>query len=278
MHPTIVERLLFRFDAIRQGPFKHYMRALLPACFGLILMLACNRTPTISQAPASDLSVFIDLIDAPTAAMVTILVGFSKGGQAVALSGNLSMACNGIVFPPVYSGSSSSSISFPRQPGDEVYHCIYTDENGKKTPLIVPIPQGQGQLTSPAPGTTLPLTGPQYNSTSSPRPAGQVTSVTIRYVLPTPPSSASARVSAVAECGPPVCVAVRGDEVPATGTYVLTDARLPYGSGFETFPSGWSSEIRLFYRFDWSPPASGFQAVHMEYSNTLITPVTWSRD
>ncbi len=280
MRSRIAVNVLAWLDAAWRGHLKHAVRAVLASCFGLTLMLSCYKAPTISQASASDLSVLIQILDhTPTASKAKISVGFSKGDQVVALSGNLSMACEGVVFPPVQVGSSQSLITVPRQPDGGVYHCIYTDENGKKTSLAIPTPQGKGQIISPAPGATVHLTEPLYNSTSKSRPAGQVTAVTIRYTLPTPPAGARALARAVAYCGPAYdCVAVSGDEVPATGTYVLTDAHLPYGSGFETFPIGWHSEILLFLRFEWFPSATGFQKVHVIYAGApLVTDVTWSR-
>ncbi len=280
----------------RIGVPRLYLYPLLSFCFVFVLMLACNSVPRISQASASDLSFSITVLgqysfaNSEPASMIEIFATVQNDGQYGYLGNNLSLACNGRAFD-WFSSSPDGAVALPRQPAGGAYQCLYTDQNGKKTPIIVPIPQEKLQIISPAAGAAVPIPAQDTHMptsgllpTATPaRSPGQVSALIIHYTPPVLPADAAggwAKVKAAAGCKPvtPAPVWVRGDSAAATGMYVLTDASIPIGSGFDAFtpdsvPN--SGIIEVDTAFSWLLPAGGFHAVRIEYDDTLINKVTW---
>ncbi|HLW00891.1 MAG TPA: hypothetical protein VKT82_19685 [Ktedonobacterales bacterium] len=278
--------------AARNGLFRGVLSALLSSSFALILMMTCQQSTYIAPASANVLSILLTISNQYTTndkyvpgGMVQISLSIEKGGRESTLEGT-SLACNGTAFQwDIY--DFGAAITLPRQPAGNAYHCVYTDEQGKKTSFLVPIPPGTLAITSPTPGDTVHLAGgpsspPANTPTPGPRPPALVSTVPIRYTLPTLPAGASGRLEFEAICGKSHCPSQWGHQSigansPATGTCAITDADLAYGSGFETFPSASSGTIQLTSTFSWSVPVSKLLGLRVEYTDMLSIPVIWSR-
>lgn len=268
---------------------KRYASLFFPASVALIFMMACGPMRTLEHAPANIASISIRILDQyTTAAQVTLFASFSDGQGLFALSGNQALTCDGVIFPQGPQGL--GSILLNRQPPGGAYHCIYTDDQGKTSPVTVPVPPGNLALTSPAPGTAIPIpVSAQY-----PTPEGSPTplfralestdSLTIDYTAPTFPTGVTIKIFSIsAECGsaayPGACGTVNGCVFSgvhelASGSCIISDANVPYSYGFARFSPGPGS-IGLVSDFKWTAPVAVFQELNIEYADKLNTPIIW---
>lgn len=257
---------------------KKLLWLLLPLGGALVILLACGAAPnTVATAPAStmNLSIRIDnqLIPDSTGTMVSIYVTFSNASEGFVLSGKQTLTCNGVKLP-----SGAVRWAVPREPPGGAYTFVYTDERGHQTTLIVPVPKGTFQVLSPTPDASVPIPmhtryTPLASATPGPRSPELVNALSIHYHFPLVPQNATATMSAYASSSNS---AVYGTEEPATGTYLLSDAGMPYGQGFEAFPPG-PGVITTKTSIDWTPPASGFHTVQVVYGASLVYAITWTK-
>jgi hypothetical protein len=272
----------------RPGIKKRYASLFFPASLALIFVMACGPLRTLEHAPASIIYLIIRIQNQyTTTAQVTLSATFSDGNGAFALSGDQALTCDGVILPQGSQGV--GSILLNRQPPGGSYHCIYTDDQGKTSPVTVPVPPGNLAITSPAPNTAVPIPV----SAQSPTPEGSPTPLfrtlestdplTIDYTVPTLPADVTVNLSVNAQCGsaaaPDACGIVTGCAVSdarelASGSCTLSDANTPYTYGFARFSPGPGS-IGLVSDFKWTAPAAVFQELRVEYADRLNMPIIW---
>ena len=288
MRPHITPSLPGNAQRKRLGIKKRYASLFFPASLALIFVMACGPLRTLEHAPATIIYLSIRIQDQyTTAAQVTLLASFSDGQGLFALSGDQALTCDGVILPQGSQGL--GSILLNRQPPGGAYHCIYTDDQGKTSPVTVPVPSGNLAITSPAPGTAIPIPA----SAQTPTPEGSPTPffhtlestdpLTIDYTVPTLPADVTANLSIGAECGSPAapdaCGMVNGCAVYAvhelaSGSCTFSDANAPYGYGFARFSPGPGS-IGIVSDFRWSAPVAVFQKLNIEYADRLNMPIIW---
>lgn len=150
--------------------------------FGLLLAIwACGasvRPPPVTHLPASQLGMIIQIFgqysDAPTV-QTLIQVNEARSGKIVSLADKARLTCNGSDVKYSYTGNVKRTC--PRQPPGGVYRFTYTDEDGKSTTVVVPVPTGQFAILSPHSGSTVYIPGDG--------------ALAVRFAIPTPPPDSS---------------------------------------------------------------------------------------
>ena len=269
---------------------KRYASLFLPASAALFIMMMCGtHLRTLGHAPANIIGISIKIQNQyTTASQVTLYATFSDSTGLFILTGSQAIACDGVILP-----QSSLSAQLQRQPPGGAYRCIYTDEQGKTTPITAPVPSGTLAITSPAPGAVVPIPTPgaaipiptgiaptgtvTVTPAFGPRPPEQIDVMTVLYTFPTFPQDAMATVRAEAACGSTASATgcfVFGDQERETGSYTLSDINTAYGNGFDAFISG-PGAISLVSDSKWSAPVAVFQSLNIEYTDNLSIPIIW---
>jgi hypothetical protein len=251
----------------------------------LLVLFACDSVPThgttipAAHVPASAVNVSLTIasqfIGGNPPGTVNIIAIFANASGTFVLSGKQKFTCDGFMLP-MYSAS------VRRQPPGSVYTCVYTDDQGKQTTLLVPAPQGSFAMTDPLPNATVtipvsvkrPLPTTQFSG--SQRPAEYTSTLHMHYQFPPLPQGATATLTAVVRSSKPPEPGITGTDEPATGTYDLSDAQTAYGAGFESFqPGPGSLEVNSTIIWPAVPPG-GFHAVKYTYLDSLSIPVQWA--
>lgn len=132
--------------------------ALFVALVAIPLILACGvGLLSVAQAPARDLTLNIRISDQGAASgKVWVMVAYTVMGYSgrVQLSSAHTLTCNGV---PIGLNAFSSNAQVPRQPAGGAYVFVYTDEQGRRTGLTVPVAPGQFAITTPAEGAHVTL-------------------------------------------------------------------------------------------------------------------------
>ncbi|MFI5274990.1 MAG: hypothetical protein ACHQ4H_18320, partial [Ktedonobacterales bacterium] len=241
----------------------------------LPVLLACGATYTLAHAPASALSLHVEVSDSTQQAnQVTIFASVhDTTGQAVVLTRGQQLACGGAV---VVAGA--YSVTVPKQPPGGSYTCTYRDEQGHSTAVAIPVPAGVFAITFPREGSH--VHEPAFTA-SGPNGETQRT-LTIRYSVPTPPTGATETVQMYAVCGtmsfgqPPPCTpSVNGNEQPASGSYMLTTLTGPVG--FDSLPTGPVTLVAGIV-FTWTLAAPPFRGVSVRFSEQATVHMMWTSD
>ena len=267
---------------------KRYASLFFPASFALIFLMTCGPMRTLEHAPANIASISIRILDQyTTAAQVTLFATFSDGQGLFALSGNQAFTCDGVILPQGSQGL--GSILLNRQPPGGAYHCIYTDDQGKTSPITVPVPPGNLAITSPLPGAAIPIPAsdqptPEGSPTPLFRALETTDSLTIGYTVPTLPAGATIGMfSIAAECGsladPIACGTiticnVTNTQALASGSCTSSGTNEPYGYGFERFSPG-PGAISLMSNFNWFAAVATFHSLRIEYADKQSIPIIW---
>jgi hypothetical protein len=250
----------------------------------LLVLIACGFVPThgtprtVAKAPASALNVSLTVSNQFAGAdllglTVTIEARFADASGTFDLSGKQKITCEG-------ADLAVHNLRIPRQHAGGVYTCVYTDDQGKQTTLLVPAPQGHFAMIDLLPNATItiPFSAkrpvPTTRFSGSRRPPEYTSTLHLRYLFPPLPQGATATLSAPAWATRP-SLGVGGIDEPATGTYDLSDAQEAYGNGFESFqPVPGSLGVGATIIWPALPPG-GFHSVKVTYLDGFNFPVQW---
>jgi hypothetical protein len=258
------------------------------------LILACGEDPApqrLKTAPASQLQLSLRFDSTSSEAShplppdkVFVTARFQTAQVQVLLSGGQTLTCDGtdVAIPTL----------LDRQPPGGKYICMYTDERGQRTTVVVPVPTGTLAITNPPAGASVPIPPPLPHATPLPPKPGLKDlpprvlhgPLAITYTLPTVPPGGQAFVSATAGCPPspdglacdkPYGPTVYGPESAVhNGTYVLADSPSSI-SGFDYLAPG-PGYVMLTLATYWSPAPQGFQQVDVDMRESVTNPVTWT--
>lgn len=258
------------------------------------LILACGEDPIpqrLKTAPASQLQLFLrfdSTASQPSHPLppdkVLVTAWFQTAQVQVVPSGGQTLICDGI--------NLEMPALLDRQPPGGVYTCVYTDERGQRTTVVITMPAGMLAITNPPAGASVPIPTSLPHATPLPPKAGLKDlpprvlhePLTISYTMPALPPGGQARVSAIAGCPPlpggMVCDKAYGPTVYGAesaahnGTYVLADSPSSI-SGFDYLAPG-PGYVTLTLAMGWPLPAQGFQLVYVEMRASVTNPVTWT--
>ena len=265
---------------------RRYASLFFPASVVLIFLMACGPLRTLEHAPANIVYLSIRIQNQyTTTQQVTLWASFSDAHGLFGLSGNQALTCDGVILSQGY-----TSVQLNRQPPGGAYHCIYTDDQGKTSPVTVHVPPGNLAITSPTSGAVVPIPGngqppaPEGSPTPALRALESTDTLTIDYTVPTLPADATTKLSINVECGsaayPNACGAVSSfllsGAQATSGSYTFPDGNDPYGSRFGNFSPGPGS-IGLISDFKYSAPVAVFQSLNIEYTDNPSIPIIWVR-
>jgi hypothetical protein len=266
----------------RTQQWKRLLQYALPVGLAGILLLFCGTPPqarTISEAPAKSLLLLIRIFKQyATTSTVTIQASFRAAGVPIILSGKQTFQCDGTTFPQEV----TPQVTLPRQLVGGTYNCIYTDERGTTTSVIVSVPQGAFAITSPTANTSISIpatTHPANAPTPSPHYEPDSTNLlSIHYTLPLVHEKTNTVIQGTARCGnQQACGTVDGPTTDAAmdRTYTFSDINTAYRQGFDQFIPGPGS-LELTAVMPWDSPATGFALVNIMAQDTLSIPVVWT--
>ena len=255
----------------------------------LVAILACMTTPrvTVKSAPANQLQISLTFFYGKIHGLnpqlrqdeviIAARVEMVKAPN-IAFGGGQRFTCNG-------ANMLRGDQRIKRQPPGGQYTCVYTDEKGTQTTLVIPVPAGQFMVIDPSSDakvaipsivTAIPPGAPiTPQSTQGVTDTGQLPHqpLAITYTMPAIPTGALATVSAWGSCAKPDC-AILGrtlSPAPTSGVYVFDDA---VSTGTSDFGPG-AGDLEFSLRMGWSPEPQGFNRVAVEVDDTIAIPVTW---
>src|SRR5512146_174399 len=139
----------------RRSRPRRVMVALVIAAVLVPLVLACGEDPApqrLTTAPASQLQLslrFDATASEPSNPLppdkVLVTAWFQSAQVQVVPSGGQTLFCDGV--------NVAVPARLDRQPPGGVYTCVYTDERGQRTTVIIPVPTGTRARTNPAAGS-----------------------------------------------------------------------------------------------------------------------------
>ncbi|HEY7093696.1 MAG TPA: hypothetical protein VH393_10975 [Ktedonobacterales bacterium] len=263
-----------------------YLRLIVAAFCAVVALLACSspQVTHLSTAPAEQLSLrlsFTNLLT-PAAEVIVDVVVSSDPNTRVALADNQRLTVNGRApdSPPLIRLGASYRFTVPRSSTGGEYTFVYTDERGQQTSVVVPTPQHDLTITSPAAHAQVPI----------PTPGAPLA---LRYTAPElfpatarPPNSPYTRIEAGAEghcqaarpdgisASAPSCINFGSTQSDESGAAVISDTGALPEYGFINLAPGAGE---LYVRVDvygYLPPA-GFVSVLLSVTDIASIPITW---
>jgi hypothetical protein len=253
----------------------------------VLVMLACMQVTRLEKAPASILrmEVFFQGGLVP-ASQVKISVSITTTPNAwVQFAGHQKLTCNGVTISEVDSGRSNDpptrAATIPRQPPGGAYTFVYTDEGGRQTTVVVPVPQADLAVNQPVANARIPIpktpTPTEEQDPGLPRPESLASEpFQVTYTVPFRKDSlpktgqdlpeadwVSARVTETCRKGTPSQCLLSQGLADATGSVTITDKNLPYGYGFENLAPG-AGSVEFGMEVSWYVPDSGFKSARAQ--------------
>jgi hypothetical protein len=237
----------------------------------------------VTCAPASTLSLeghFDGALLPGAQVTIRLRIADAAHGQDVALTNQQFFTVNGVRVPEPPPPSGQTTIPFvrfvtvPRQPPGGSYRFVYTDERGQQTTFVVPAPQADFVVTSPAPMAHVPIPAPSSGA------------LTVHYTVPFPvsafPSTPTSELPPVHYTEDTVMATASGSfQSGFAGTVLASDQQSPTGTvtivntGFQHLVSG-PGTIRVSATVAWFLLArAGFAAIQMGFHDTVEVPIFW---
>jgi hypothetical protein len=261
-------------------------RPIVAAFCVVIALLACSspQVTHLSTAPAEQLSLrlsFTNLLTPVAEVSVDVTVS-SDPNTRVALAGNQRLTVNGQAADPSpligLGGSYHFTVSRSSAGGE--YTIVYTDERGQQTSVVVPAPQHDLTITSPAahaqipipaPGAPLALryTAPELFPATSPLakdPYRQIDAGVEGHCRASRPDGISASA--------PSCINFGSTQPDESGVAVISDTGALPEYGFGNLAPGAG---KLYVRVDvnGAMPPAGFASVWLMITDVVDIPITW---
>lgn len=263
-----------------------HLRPVVAALCAMVVLSACGGPAVVhlSTAPAKQLQlglVFTQAL-APSAQVIVDVTMSTAPGNRVQLDDNQHLTVNDktVDASAVSLGCCAYRFTVPRPPAGGKYTVVYTDERGQQTSVVVPAPQRDLMITSPAAHAQIAI----------PNPGGQVA---VQYTVPSlfPPTSPlsrfpSTQIHAGAEghcrvetspgivASAPSCINVGSAQPDETGSAVISDTHALPGDGFGNLAPG-PGDLYVGVNVHGNLPPAGFASVLISFTDTVYIPITW---
>jgi hypothetical protein len=250
----------------------------------VVALLACSapQVTHLSTAPAEQLRLelrFTHLLTSATHVAVDVMMSTAQNARLI-LTDDQRLTVNGQAADPspLVRLGGAYHFTVPRAPTGSEYTIVYTDERGRQTGVVVPTPQHDLTITSPAAHAQVPIPAP-----GAP--------LALRYTPPElfpatarPPNSPYTRIEAGAEghcqaarpdgTSAPTCINFGSTQPDESGNAVISDTGALPEYGFSNLAPGAGE---LYVRVDvygYLPPA-GFVSAWLSVTDSASIPITW---
>jgi hypothetical protein len=263
-----------------------YFRPIAAAFCAVVALLACSSPEVthLSTAPAEQLRLdlrFSQLLTSATHVAVDVTMSTAQNARLI-LTDDQRLTVNGQAADPspLVRLGGAYHFTVPRAPIGSEYTIVYTDERGQLTSVVVPTPQHDLTITSPAAHAQVPIPAPgaplalRYTppelfpatARSSNSPYTRIEAGAEGHCQAARPDGSSASAS--------TCINFGSAQPDESGAALISDTGAPPEYGFSNLAPGAGE---LYVRVDvygYLPPG-GFISALLSVTDSVSIPITW---